>query len=57
MLWLHFLLSLITYFVNHMKKSGRLVSIITDQYLLLLITAKGNHGNISKWNSHEGKYM
>jgi hypothetical protein len=40
-----------------MEKSGRLVSIISDQYLLLLITVKCNHGNISNWNSHEGKYL
>ena len=55
MLWLQFLLSLIVCFVNHMKKSGRLVSIITDQYLTLLITVNGNHSTISNWNSHEGK--
>jgi len=40
-----------------MKKSSRLVSIISDQYLLLLITVKSNHGNLSKWNSHEGKCL
>ena len=57
MQWLHFLLSWIVCFVNHMKKSGRLVSIITDQYLLLPITVKGNHGNISNWYSHEGECL
>jgi hypothetical protein len=45
---IEFLLPLIAGFVNHMKKSGRLVSIISDQYLLVLITVKSNHGNMSK---------
>jgi len=33
-----------------MKKSGRLVYIITD-------CCQSNHGNISNWNSHEGKCL
>jgi hypothetical protein len=57
MLRLQFLLSLIVCFVDHMKKSGRIVSIINDQYLLLLITVKGNRGNISNRSSHEGKCL